>query len=94
LPKTLIEEGAKEDWVFRMSIKTDKGDYLTLGFEVGEPRRDKDAVACFPKQEIVYALYRDRMKGTITLHDRRTACSVATFTFALDSIGFNREEKK
>ena len=94
LPKTMTEEGSKEDWVLRMSVKTDTEDYLTLGFQIGEPKRDEESFSWFAKNELLYALYRNQVKGTITLHDGQTARTVATFTTPLDSVAFNRYEKK
>ena len=93
LPKTMVDEGSKEDWVLRMSVQTEAGDYLTLGFQIGEPKRDDNAFSWFPKNELLYTLYRNQVKGTITLHDGTTARLVATFMTRLDSVAFNRNEQ-
>jgi len=77
-----------------MSVKTDAGDYLTLGFELGQLKQDDYGLFWASKHEWLYALYRNQIKGTITLHNGKTARTVATFTTTLDSVGFNRREKK
>jgi hypothetical protein len=94
LPKTMVDEGAKEDWVLRMCVKTETGDFLSFGFQVGEPNQDDNGFEWFPMNRHLYTLYRNPVKGTITLHDGKTARTVATFTTTLDSVGFNRIEKK
>jgi hypothetical protein len=94
LPKTMVDEGAKEDWVLRMCVKTETGDFLSFGFNIGEPNQDDDGFTWFPMNMHLYKLYRNPVKGTITLHDGKTARTVATFTTTLDSVGFNRIEKK
>ena len=40
LPQTMIDEGSKRDWVLRMNLKTEAGDYLTIGFQIGERTQD------------------------------------------------------
>jgi len=94
LPQTMSGEYSKRDGVFRMSVKTDAGDYLTLGFELGQLKQDDYGLFWASKHEWLYALYRNQIKGTITLHNGKTARTVATFTTTLDSVGFNRREKK
>jgi hypothetical protein len=93
LPKTMADEAARRDWVLRMSVKTRAGAFLTLGFEVGEPKASENAFSWAFKNELLYTLYRNQVKGTVTLHDGKTARTVATFTTTLDSVEFNRNEK-
>jgi hypothetical protein len=91
LPKTVTDEGSNRDWVYRITVKTNEDACLTLGFEVGEPTKDE---CTFSDSFLLYPLYRNQTKGTITLHDGKTAQTVATFTTTLDSVGFNHNQKK
>lgn len=92
-PKTLVDERSKEDWILRMSMKTEAGDYLTVGFKIGEPKRDLNAFSWSFQKELLYTLYRNnRIMGTIRLHDEKTARTVSTFTATFDSVEFNRIE--
>jgi hypothetical protein len=93
LPKTMADEAARQDWVLRMNVKTKAGTFLTLGFEVGEPKASENAFSWAFKNKLLYTLYRNQVKGTITLHDGKAARTVATFTTTLDSVEFNRNEK-
>jgi hypothetical protein len=94
LPKTMVDDISKTDWVTRMSVKTETGDYLALGFQIGEPKENTNAFSWAFQRTLLYTLYRNQARGTITLHDGKTAQTVATFTTTLDSIGFNRKDKR
>jgi hypothetical protein len=94
LPKTIADESSKKDGVFRMSLKGEGGECLTLGFQIGEPNRGENAFTWPTMSELIYAVYRNPVKGTITLHDGKTARTVATISTTLDSVEFNRNEKE
>ena len=93
MPKTIGERRFGEHHGFRMTVKTEAGDWLTVRFQIGEPT-NKDDDAFSSENYLLYPLYRNQVKGTITLHDGETARQVATFTTALDSVGYNRNEKR
>jgi hypothetical protein len=69
VPKTMIDESAKDDWVMRMLVKTEAGEYLTFGFQIGELKRDENRFSWFPKNELPYSLYHSPVNGTVTLHE-------------------------
>jgi hypothetical protein len=93
-PKSVDEEHDRRDFVLRMTVRTATGEFLTLGFQIGEPMKEARAFSWSFKDKLLYALYARDIKGMMTLHDGKTARTIATFAAALDSVGFNRKGGK
>ena len=93
-PQTMVDEDSKKDSILRMNVKTESGDYLTVGFQIGDLKEDENSFSWRPKNDLLYALYSKEIKGTITFHDGKAARTVATFTSTFDEIGFERKKKQ
>jgi hypothetical protein len=93
-PQTMVDEESKTDSILRINVKTESGDFLTVGFQLGDLKNDENSISWREKNEFLYRLYSREVKGTITLHDGKTARTVATFTTSFDGAGRERIETK
>jgi hypothetical protein len=93
-PKSVDDEHNEQDCVLRMTVRTDSGEFLTLAFQIGEATKEEPTFSWILKNELLYAVYARDIKGTMTLHDGKTARTTATFAATLDSVGFNRKGGK
>ena len=83
-----------------VTAKTGAGETLLLTFELSSFSLDGPLVRANPlaqlpfRNDLLYALYCGRVKGTVGLSEGKVVRKVATFTASYESTAFNRQKKE
>jgi hypothetical protein len=89
LPRKVAEDTTADDWKLRMTAKTATGDYLILVFDIGEPKKDElQSPRWVFRNDLLYAIYSQPIRGLLQLHDGRNLKTITTFTITLDATHF------
>ena len=83
VPKKVAEDTFAEDWKLRMTAKTASGEYLILVFDLGEPKEDKVSFRWVFRNDLLYAIYSQPIRGTLQMHDGKKLRTITTFTITV-----------
>ncbi len=87
-PKKVAEDTDADDWKLRMTAKTATGDYLILVFDLGEPKKVEMTSPGIFRNDLLYAIYSQPIRGTLQIHDGKILRTITTFKVTLDGTHF------